>query len=291
MKRLVAVFGILALPAVAVHSPAEPVKKPPYSSEKPLYTRVALNGDGSKVLTVVFDESRGTGKRYDVLYADVDLSGRLDEAKRFEARTSTCPAGVRFHFPPIELNVPYKRGAVGISDPWKVTFSREKHLSPAPRLLRSSSLVTNLVPRENFFLLTSIKLRVGSAERQYSFKRSIKPSQSLNDAPVWTFPRSPKIAIIAKPDEERKGNLGIGLDLADAEGQKQVTAGIQLQGSGCGCPPMWRSKRSMARSYIEARQRWTSSPSGETERAGIPCGYRRELTSLKRVSTRVLWLA
>lgn len=213
---------------------AEETKEPAYASKKPLYAKVALNEDGSKVLTVVFDESKGTGKGYDVLYADVELAGRLDKAARVEAPSYICPSGAHFYFPPIELSVPYNDKGAGVSTPCLVSLSYERHTpetGAAGRLLMSSAASTT----QDFFVATTVRLRDGSAEREYSFKRSITVSPTLSDARVWGFPRRPGVAITTKPDPQKKGNVGIGLDMAETESQEQKSAGPLLQSSRCGC--------------------------------------------------------
>lgn len=49
---------------------AEPANGPKYVSEKPLYAKMVLSEDGSNVLTLAFDEFRGTGTGYDTVYGD-----------------------------------------------------------------------------------------------------------------------------------------------------------------------------------------------------------------------------
>jgi len=227
ISNATAIFVVLNLALICL---AEGPNEGAYSSDKPLYAKVALNEDGSKVLTVVFDESKGTGKGYDVLYADVDMSGKLDKAERVEATSFICPSGVHFYFRPIELDAPYNKGGAGVSDPCQVSLSYERHSSKTgttARLLRSSSAAKT----ELFTVTSCVRLRDGVTEQEYSFNQNIRPSQSLRDAPVWSFPRNPQVAIITKPDEERKGNLGIGLDLIDANSP----GGASLQSGGCGC--------------------------------------------------------
>jgi hypothetical protein len=235
MRKLGTAIAALALLGAGFLRSGEAASEPAYSSKKPLYAKVALTEDGSKVLTVVFDESKGTGKGYDVVYADTDLSGKLDKASRVQASPFMCPSGVHYYFPPIGLKVSYNDKGVGISDACQVTLSSEKHYSQtgaSARLLASSGVGR---AAEDFFVSTSIRLRDGSTEREYSFKESIRPSPSPDAAAVASFPRKPEVAISTKPDEVKQGNLGIAFDLSDAEGEKQSPAGGAVQSLGCGC--------------------------------------------------------
>ena len=61
-------------------------KEPAYKSEKVRYTLWAL-GEGKKsVMTMVWDESGGTGKGYDTFYFDTNFNGDLTEAAKFVSK-------------------------------------------------------------------------------------------------------------------------------------------------------------------------------------------------------------
>ena len=79
MRKAMSWAGTLMLLSVASGCRADPAKEPTYSSQKPRYAKVVVNEDGSKVLTVVFDESRGTGKGYDRMYVDLNFNGDLTD--------------------------------------------------------------------------------------------------------------------------------------------------------------------------------------------------------------------
>lgn len=61
------------------------LKKPPaFKSEKVRYSIWVLGNGKKSVMVMAWDESQGTGKGYDALYADVNLNGDLtDEGERF----------------------------------------------------------------------------------------------------------------------------------------------------------------------------------------------------------------
>jgi len=231
MRKVIGCSIVLALLSLALSSLGDPAKEPVYSSEKPAYVKVALNEGGSKVLSVVFDESKGTGKGYDMLYADVDFSGRLDKGKKLAARISKCTYGIHCNFPAIELNVPSSNGPSKISDPCEVIFNYSKHSSPvetSTTRLRALSSTPATTTTESFTASSKMKVREGSARWEYSFRGDIKPSENLKNAPVWNFLHAPKMKITAKPDDRKKGNLGVGLELLSGE--------INVEGNKAGVP-------------------------------------------------------
>ncbi len=191
----------------------------PFKSEKPLSAKVALNEDGAKLLTVVFDESKGTSTSYDMLYADVNFNGRFEQAERVTTRVRKCSLGFHCDFPPIKVNVPYNGKAEGISDPCEVSFNYQKHSLP--------TRVPGAVPttEEEFAASATIRLRQGTTLWTYSLRGKISPSEGSKNAPVWGFFRTPTIAITTRPDGQKKGNLGIGLALASAECQLECRKG------------------------------------------------------------------
>ncbi len=90
MRRLASV-GIVLMLVVAVSPPlAEAAHEPAYSSKKPLYAFVVVNEAGTKVLKLVLDESRGTGKGYDTIYADVNFNSDLTDDAAIEGTIANC---------------------------------------------------------------------------------------------------------------------------------------------------------------------------------------------------------
>ncbi len=209
--------------------------------DKPLYAKVVLNEDGSKVLSVMFDGSKGTGTGYDVLYADVNFNGRFDDDERFEKAspppvisTGLIPPGFSSHsFQPIVLNVPYNEKGQGITNPCEIVFRYQKYQifpggsfeysgEPIDLTLESGEVVTapgivTVSPasdlREEFSVQCLIRLRDRSGMWEYSFGGEINPSETPASAPVWRFEGKPMLAVSARPDGKKEGHLGIGLDL------------------------------------------------------------------------------
>jgi len=232
MKRVIGAIALLLLSSLPLPRLAESAEQPNYSSEKPLYAKVALTEDGSKVLSLVFDESEGTGKGYDVLYADANFNGRFDESEKLAAKIHRCsPTGMHCNFPATKLNVRYNRKAIGVPNPCEVTLNYARHsyttalkaVELSVRLPGGKSAAKTLNPslsktttNENFYVSSTIRLQ-GSAQWEYTFTSDVKPSESLQNAPVWSFNRAPELKITTRPDPKQKGNLGIGLELVSGE--------------------------------------------------------------------------
>lgn len=198
-----------------------------YKSGKPLYAKVALNADESMILRVAFDESKGTGTGYDMLYADVNSNGKNSRVQRLTGRSRRQARGMRSQFPAIKVNIPYKNKPVRSSYPCEVTFSYQKYSSPTRAASRASASSTGAALRtqESFAISSAITLRQGSDQWQYSFQGSIKPSQTLESAPVWKFLQAPQVTITTRPDGRKKGNLGIGLDMVAGQNEFQCKKG------------------------------------------------------------------
>jgi len=228
MKKLIGALAICAVLSLALYGPArnilelsERAKEPAYSSEKPVYLKLALNEDGSKTMSVVFDESKGTGKGYDVLYADVDLNGRFDQGEKVSAKSHNCSSGVHCDFPAIKVKAAYSGKAAGTSNPCEVTLNYSKHWTRRRTAARILSLLsapaTTTTARESFLISSNVKLDEGATRWEYSLRGSVKPSETSRSAPVWSVLRTPELKLTAKPDEQKKGNLGVGIELLSGE--------------------------------------------------------------------------
>ena len=81
-------------------------------SERPLFARFTVSSDGSRVLSVMLDESEGTGGGYDIAYVDLDFDGTLSPDDRMEAAHSHAREDFAFvGFGPVELQAGYLTGA------------------------------------------------------------------------------------------------------------------------------------------------------------------------------------
>ncbi len=245
MRKAIACIIILVSLSVAVPSLVEPAKEPLYSSEKPVYLKVALDQAGSKAMLVVFDESKGTGKGYDVLYADTDLNRKFDKNEKVSARSHNCLTVVdqkgtllaRFTFDESKwtakqrdelyanINADIKvHGAPGVKCDFPAVKVNVRSSNGPANSPDSCDVIFNYEKHtyparttEGFLATATIRLQEGSAQWEYSCGGTLKPSEKLGSAPVWNFLHTPKLKITAEPDRRRRENLGIGLELLSGE--------------------------------------------------------------------------
>jgi len=243
-------------PSDSTESP-QPLAPTTLKSSTPRYAKVTLNEDGSKVLPVMFDESQGTGKGYDVVYADVNFNGRFENNEKFEKappppelRTGLVPLGHSSNtFQPLVVNVPYNEKGEGIPNPCEITFTCQRYqifpggvieLSGDVPDLRTIVIDTGELPlvqlvqstgqpvrgdsataamKEEFSARYVIRLRQDSSLWEYSFEGKIQTSESLESASVWSFEAKPQLTVSTRPDGRNEGNLGIGLELKAGDRQ------------------------------------------------------------------------
>ena len=205
--------------AVATTIATEGAASADYRSQRPRYAKMALSGDGSKVLSIVFDESRGTGVGYDLLYADANFNGRFEKGESFKAGTLERDGKViSSSFPPIELNVPYEKEG-GTSAQWHVAFGYHAPRS-SPRVRESVWVSeTPSVTAGTFHVTARLRARRDSTEWRYFLGGPVEPSESLEAAPVWRVASDPGLKVTTRPDGRKKGNLGIGLELPVGENE------------------------------------------------------------------------
>ncbi len=58
------------------------------ASDSPLYARLSVSEDESRVMVLMLDESGGTGAGYDTLHADTNFDGKLTREERLETTES-----------------------------------------------------------------------------------------------------------------------------------------------------------------------------------------------------------
>jgi hypothetical protein len=178
-----------------------------YTSERPLFARISLTEDGSKVLAVAFDESQGTKKGYDVVCVDITADGKVEKSGRLRAKVKSVTSGpYRLYctFPPIRTGIPYNEEAEKVAAPSSISFRYTKY-------------ATEKAQREYFYLDAAIMLKADSADWTYMFRGVIQPSEDRQKARLIDFAQAPELKITTRPDPNKKGNLGIGLDLSVRE--------------------------------------------------------------------------
>jgi hypothetical protein len=176
-----------------------------FNSKRLLYGKLALNEDRSKVLSMVLDESKGTRTGHDLLYADVNFNGTFEESEKLTAVTvkrygSWLSSST---FAPLNFDVPYNQKGSGIADSCQLTLGYRQY----PRAGVA----------EDFSVTMKIRLRQGSTVWDYSVNGSVQPSKRLEDPDVWTLP-GPRMTVSTQPDKNKKGHLGIALNVSAGEG-------------------------------------------------------------------------
>lgn len=199
--------------AVRPFAPAPPIlSEPVYASEKPLYAAIAVNEAASKVLTLVFDESKGTGKGYDTLYADLNFNGDLTDDEAIEGTLQGDESYLSGSFSSIALPVPYNDKGQGIEEPCELTV---QYFQFSPQTISYNEegeriLVESGEQTQHFMLSATIKLSDEAGEWEYSFFAVLSPAEKPEGAIVAAFGGKPSLQLSLAPDKEKEGHAGIG---------------------------------------------------------------------------------
>jgi len=208
--------GVEAPPRTSTIEAAVPAK---YKLVRPRYATVALNENGSKALSVLFDESKGTGKGYDLLYADMNFNKKFEEMEKLKARTLERDGEViSSSFMPIKVNVAYNDKA---EDPahWQIAFGYHAPRSEPRERTSGWTSRTRPVSVGNFHVTANVTLGDGSDQWRYFMSGDIQPAETLSTARTWSAHHDLKLKVSTRPDGRKKGNLGIGLDLDAGENE------------------------------------------------------------------------
>ncbi|MEN6645439.1 MAG: hypothetical protein ABFE08_23595 [Armatimonadia bacterium] len=133
---------------------------------KPVYTKIAVTQDGTKVLAIAFDRSKGDDGPYDVAYADTNFNGV------FEASEKLVPElkGQMLVFPTLSLQTPYNKFGEGTENP--VTLSLTRSTAPYGGERISSVLRPQLAR--------------GEEKWEYEFRKDLQLFTDLKEAVVAT---------------------------------------------------------------------------------------------------------
>lgn len=207
MKKAIGFIVIVVLLGVSLACAAEGIKEPAYRSAKPLYAAFVLDAAGTKVLTLAFDESAGTGKGYDTLYADLNANGDLTDDNAMKANRSG-PRGSSICLFPFTLDVPYNDKSKGVEKPWEL-YVRLNEYTPT----RLFGLVRGETQR---YLSISGRLRLKdeAAEWDYSFSSGMQLAETRDAASPIGFRGKPALKIMTQPDRQKEGNTGIAAYLS-----------------------------------------------------------------------------
>ena len=232
MRTLFGAVIVCALLVAALSCPAEPAKGVTFSSEKPRYAKVALTEDGSKILCVVFDESKGTGKGCDVLYADTNFNGVFEGGEKLTPTVEKCSSGFHCNYPGIKLDIAYNEKAKGIANPCEVSFIYAWHSSPIQPTTRILGVTLPGPPApktvtESFYGSVTVRLP-GEAQQQWEYSSNssdLKPAESIETAPLMGLAGTPKLMIATQPDGRQEGNFGVALTVVSVRRVPTESAG------------------------------------------------------------------
>ena len=205
MRRFVGAIAMLLFLILALPCPADPLKEPAYSSEKPLYAKIELDGKGSKVLTLAFDESQGTGKGYDTIYADLNFNGDLTDDELTKGRARRGAGSGSYVFPPVSGRVVHGEESEGPNLLWELILWYDQY-----QRNRLWGLIKGDI-QHSFFLQVMTKRKEDKTEWEYSFYRVLHPAQTLNEAEadVVSLRGKPDLQVLTAPDRQKEGNTGI----------------------------------------------------------------------------------
>ena len=208
MKKAIDCIAAVVLLSAPFACPAEGMKEPAYRSTKPLYAKLVLDEGGTKVLTLAFDESAGTGKGYDTLYADINVNGNLTDDKPMRGNRSG-PRGLfsTCSFPFI-LDVPYNEKSKGVEKPWELYVGLNEY---TPTKL--FGLIRGQTQR-HVSIGGKLRLKDEAGEWEYSFSSTMQPAETRDAASPIGFRGKPVLRVMTQPDRQKKGNTGIAANLS-----------------------------------------------------------------------------
>lgn len=206
MRNAMGVLAALMLLASVCSWGEGALKEPTYSSTKPLYSKLVLNEDASRILTLVFDESGGTGKGYDTLYADVNVNCDLTDDSPIKGNFRRTRYSRECSFPAVTVAVPYNEKGAGAEKPWQFVINYYQFIRP-PRLGRRGG-----AQELNFLLQAKMALKDTSGEWHYSFDSVLGSSEKPTGILAGCCLGKPILTVHVQADGEKKGNVGIAAD-------------------------------------------------------------------------------
>lgn len=197
--------------AIALFCQGEMWKEPAYSSDKPLQAFVALDEAATKVLKLVLDESGGTGKGYDTIYADVNLNGDLTDDKPLKGELEKEEGSTYATFPPIAVETP-DEGDVARKRVWQFTINYEEY-----QMRRLFGLLPGRVNR-SFEVEAELSVKDASGEWVCSFAAGLDFAEKGETALVSPVGEKPVLVLRVGQDRQKEGAVAaIAYLISDAE--------------------------------------------------------------------------
>ncbi len=198
MRKMITRIVAFVFLTSAMSSLLGAAKEPPYRSQKPLYAFMVLDEEYAKVLELVLDESEGTGKGYDTLYADFNLNGNLTDDEVLKGTMRKSESILSCRFPAIESGVPYNEKGKGVEKPWEITISYVQYgMGQGEQMDR------------RFSLAAKVRLKDESEVWEYSFLETLYRVEKPEGVPAADFAGKVTLLLETKPDQEKEGHTGI----------------------------------------------------------------------------------
>ena len=220
--------ALLALPVMAVvpemKGLASKGTTPAFKSASPKYAQIAMNEDKSKVLSVVFDESRGTGRGYDTLYVlELDDQGKVAKSEACVAAKSMEKDTAVYGFKPIDRPVAFKNDMKGGKRPFSAVLeyrrtetkperpkTKDRQSKDAPRSEAPHAVIT-----EEFNMGAVISLNDGKSEWAYTFIGKLPVSDSIESCTPLVVGEGPvTMSIDSERPDPKKVTVGVGVDFS-----------------------------------------------------------------------------
>ncbi len=225
MRKLITGAVAFVLLAPTMSSLLGATKEPSYRSQKPLYAFMVLDEAYTKVLELVLDESEGTGKGYDTLYADFNLNGDLTDDEVIKGAIRRTDGTLICSFPAVEPPVPYNERGKGVDKPWVITISYVQYgMGQGERMDR------------RFSFAAKVRLKDESAVWECSFLETLYPVEKPEGVPAADFGGKPALMLLTKPDQEKEGHTGIaaylragGKSLTCSRGEQPTIAHVLIR--------------------------------------------------------------
>jgi len=171
------------------------------ASDSPLYARLSVSEDGSRVMVLMLDESGGADSGYDTLYADTNFDGKLDPDERLETTESEDYDNFMVaQFAPIELPA----DDADSSQPRTVDLVYMGNPDEGMNLLRAS-------------LALQASGEAGAERPMCMLSGELALATTPDEATVWRCAGEPSLEIQTKPLEGRELGVALVAKVGDAE--------------------------------------------------------------------------
>jgi len=183
-----------------------------FNSKKPKFARISLTQDESKKLGIAFDESQGTGTRYDIIYLyNADTKGPITKFIKITSSSSTSKGTSICSFDPTVLPVLFNDLAKGVEAPWTLRF--ESTHQKSENYIRVDGVKRKDVQISDTFSIVATLCLKSDDEWKYVFTNDIKPADSVGSAQLLKFNNKPVITIDSHRLKPKDRRIGMNVNL------------------------------------------------------------------------------